>query len=256
LNLLGLGQKDFSPEDAYALLNGQKTSVLKFSIDDSPEKRKILEKEKVDFKVEDGKLHFEGRIQLQKYMTVDKTEENKNILRNANIDFEEFQGNKLKLSHDSLRKLAIGATVLISPVTAVALMLIPKRTEIKNDMSLNQNQINDLKSGEVIGRYNEKNERILMQLDKNTNNIVTVKTKDIFVPDKLIEQHLTPLQKEQLKNGREIQLKTEDGKTVFAKLDLNEKSGFILKNEKGQKLNIDAYGKRPAKKENKNNMKI
>jgi hypothetical protein len=236
LESLGINKKDLKASDTDALLAGRKTDLMNFSVEDTIERRKVLDKEKIDYSAQNGKLDFEGKVQLQKYMTADNTEENKNILKGAKIDFEELQGNKLKFDTNAMRKLAIGVAVLVSPVTALALLLVPKRTEIKNDLGLSDKDIKALKQGEAVGHTNAKSEKILVQLDKDTNNLVSVRSKDISIPNKVAGQEITPIQKEQLRNGQEIQVKDKIGQTVFAKIDLNEKTGLSLKDENGQKI--------------------
>lgn len=238
LESLGINKKDLKASDTEALLAGNKTDLMKFSVEDTKERRAVLDKEKVEYTSENGKLNFEGKVQLQKYMTVDNTEENKNILKGAKIDFEELQGNKLKLDSNAMRKVAIGLAVLVSPVTALALVLVPKRTEVKNDLGLTDKDIKDLKKGEAVGHTNAKGERLLVQLDKDTNNLVSVRSNDISIPNKIAGQEITPIQKELLKSGKEIQVKDSTGQTVFAKIDLNEKTGLSLKDENGQKITL------------------
>ncbi len=327
LELLGVNKKDLKESDTEALLNGRKTELMNFTVEDTPERRKILERESVGFQKEstfysstnafkdidplkkieektlneflknfssgqnfiqdntlmtlnsirvmrdyaklyyeskDGKeyniyledfikktksneisfsienrsLNFEGKVQLQKYITVDDNQENRDILKKSNIDFDELKGNKLKFNSNSLRKLAIGVAVLVSPVTAIALMLVPKRTQIKNDIGLSKDDINQLKKGSIIGTKNDKNERFLVQLDKDTNNLVKVRSNDISIPNKVAGQTLSPIQKEQLKNGKEIHIKDKQGQTIYAKIDLNKKTGLSLKDENGQEIII------------------
>lgn len=238
LESLGINKKDLKASDTEALLAGKKSDLMQFSVEDTKERRTVLDKEKVDYSAQNGKLNFEGKVQLQKYMTVDNTEENKGILKGAKIDWEELQGNKLKLDSNAMRKVAIGIAVLVSPVTALALVLVPKRTEIKNDLGLSEKDIKALKQGEAVGHTNAKNERVLVQLDKDTNNLVSVRSNDISIPKKIAGQEITPIQREQLKNGQEIQVKDSTGQTVFAKIDLNDKTGLSLKDENGQKITI------------------
>ena len=238
LESLGVNKRDLRSSDINSLLAGEKTDLMKFSVDDTLERKTVLEKEKVAFTNENGKLNFEGKVQLQKYMTAKNTEDNKQILKSANIDFEELQGNKLKFDTSAMRKLAIGVAVLISPITAVALVLVPKRSEIKNDLGLTEKDIIDLKKGEVVGHTNAKGERLLVQLDKDTNNLVSVRSNDISIPNKVVGQEITPIQREQLKNGKEIQIKDSTSQIVFAKIDLNEKTGLSLKDENGIKIDV------------------
>lgn len=255
LESLGINKKDLKASDTEALLAGKKSDLMQFSVEDTKERRTVLDKEKVDYSAQNGKLNFEGKVQLQKYMTVDNTEENKGILKGAKIDWEELQGNKLKLDSNAMRKVAIGIAVLVSPVTALALVLVPKRTEIKNDLGLSEKDIKALKQGEAVGHTNAKNERVLVQLDKDTNNLVSVRSNDISIPKKIAGQEITPIQREQLKNGQEIQVKDSTGQTVFAKIDLNDKTGLSLKDENGQKITIAPEQKTDITSKQEQNLK-
>jgi len=255
LESLGINKKDLKASDTEALLAGKKSDLMQFSVEDTKERRTVLDKEKVDYSAQNGKLNFEGKVQLQKYMTVDNTEENKGILKGAKIDWEELQGNKLKLDSNAMRKVAIGIAVLVSPVTALALVLVPKRTEIKNDLGLSEKDIKALKQGEAVGHTNAKNERVLVQLDKDTNNLVSVRSNDISIPNKIAGQEITPIQREQLKNGQEIQVKDRTGQTVFAKIDLNDKTGLSLKDENGQKITIAPEQKTDITSKQEQNLK-
>ena len=75
-------------------------------------------------------------------------------------------------------------------------MLIPKRQEIKNDLSFTKDEIKALKADNVVVKTNSKGERTLHQRDKDTNEIVSIKAKDIHIPQKLGGIELTPMQQE------------------------------------------------------------
>jgi hypothetical protein len=252
LESLGINRGNLKTSDTDALLSGHKTDLMKFSVEDTPERRHVLEREKAMYIVdENGKLNFEGKIQLQKYMIVDDIGEHKNILKNANIEFEELKGNKLRFDANAMQKFAIGAAVLISPVTALALMLVLKKREITNSLGLKDSDIRALKQGDVVRRINDKKENVLVQLDKDTNNLVSVRAKDISIPNRVAGQDLTPIQKEMLKNGQEIKITDRRGDSVIAKIDLNEKSGLSLKDETGRKITVPLGQKKTQEEEQK-----
>jgi hypothetical protein len=252
LESLGINRSNLKASDTDALLSGHKTDLMKFSVEDTPERRLVLEREKAMYLVDgNGKLNFEGKIQLQKYMIVDDIGEHKNILKNANIEFEELKGNKLKFDASAMQKFAIGAAVLISPVTALALMLVLKKREITNSLGLKDSDIRALKQGEVVRKINAKKENVLVQLDKDTNNLVSVRSKDISIPNKVAGQDLTAMQKEMLKNGQEIKITDRRKQSVFAKINLNEKSGLSLKDETGRKITVPLGQKKTQEEEQK-----
>lgn len=59
----------------------EKTGMLNFSIEDTPGNRTLLDNEKVSYKTENGKLHFEGKATTLKYITAENTPENKSKLK-------------------------------------------------------------------------------------------------------------------------------------------------------------------------------
>ena len=109
---------------------GKKTGMLNFSIEDTPGNRTLLDNEKVSYKTENGKLHFEGKATTLKYITAENTPENKSKLKANEIDFKE-EGKRIKIDGINARKLAIAAITVVYPIAGIAILLIPKRQEIK-----------------------------------------------------------------------------------------------------------------------------
>lgn len=226
--LAGLDKSQLSREDLNNLnaADGSRTRLIQFSIEDNKNNRDLLDKEKIKYVAEDGNLKFDGKASAIKYVEADNNEENKKKLRQNDIDFSET-GNKIKVEGVNARKLAIAAITLIYPVAGIALMVIPQREEIKNDMSLSKADMKALKAGELISKKNAKGENTLMQLDKDTNSLVSVKAKDVSIPNKINGVQLTPIQKEQLKSGNEIKLHIA-GQDRAVRLDLNSANGLYI----------------------------
>lgn len=231
LKEVGIKPENLNIEDLDSLRTGKKTGMLNLSIEDNKANRELLKNEKVDYKAEDGKLNFEGKIGMLRYLTADNTPENKSILKKNEIDFNE-QGNRLKIEGINFRKIAIAAIILTSPIAGIALLLVAKKKDIKNDMALSKQEIKALKDGAVISRTNSKQEKVLMQLDKDTNDLVSIKARDIAIPNKIGGIQLSPMQKEALKNGREITI-TNDTQTANVRLDLNAKNGIAVVDTNG-----------------------
>lgn len=228
-NEVGIKPENLTPEDVINIKNGKKTGMLNFSVEDTPANREFLNKEKVAYKAEDGKLNFEGKATTLKYLTADNTPENKSKLISHDIDFKE-EGKRLKIDGINARKLAIAAITIVYPIAGIAILLIPKRQEIKNDLSFSKDEIKALKADNVVVKTNAKGERTLHQRDKETNEIVSIKAKDIHIPQKLGGVELTPMQQENLKNGKEITIVNEKlNKAAKVKLDLNAKNGLSIK---------------------------
>lgn len=228
-NEVGVKPENLSPEDIANIKNGKKTGMLNFSIEDTPGNRTLLDNEKVSYKTENGKLYFEGKATTLKYITAENTPENKSKLKANEIDFKE-EGKRIKIDGINARKLAIAAITVVYPIAGIAILLIPKRQEIKNDLSFTKDEIKALKADNVVVKTNSKGERTLHQRDKDTNEIVSIKAKDIHIPQKLGGIELTPMQQENLKNGKEITIVNEElNKAAKVKLDLNAKNGLSIK---------------------------
>ena len=252
---IGVKPEDIKPEDLQNIKNGIKTGMMNFSIEDTPEHRKFLDKENVDYQVENGKLNFEGKATVLKYVTADNTPENKNILKKNDIDFREEEGGKrLKIEGVNARKLAIAAITVVYPVAGIAIMLVPKRKEIKNDFSLSKDEIKALQSNAIVAKTNPKGEKVLFQRDKDTNEIVSVKVKDLNIPKKIGGIEMTPLQYEAFKNGHEITLVNEElNKAAKVRLDLNSKNGISIKDANGIDISLKNEAT-PAETERKQNV--
>lgn len=237
---IGVEPENIIPEDIQNIKNGMKTGKMNFSIEDTPEHRKFLDKESVDYQVDNGKLNFEGKATILKYITADNTPENKAILKKNNIEFkEEESGKRLKIDGVNARKLAIAAITIVYPVAGIAIMLVPKRKEIKNDFSLSKDEIRALKSDAIVAKTNPKGEKVLFQRDKDTNEVVSVKVKDLNIPKKIGGIEMTPLQYEAFKNGHEITLVNEElNKAAKVRLDLNSKNGISVRDAYGIDMNL------------------
>ena len=228
LKAVGIDPEKLKKEDRENLSQGGKTGKINFSIDDTAENRERLNKEKVEYKVEDGKLNFEGKAASHKYSTVDNTEEIKVQLKKNNIEYSE-EGKHLKLDDINTRKLFIAGVTAVYPVAGIALMVIPKRHEIKNDFSFSKDEVKALNDNKIVVKDNLKGEKTLYQKDSDTNEIVSVKANDISIPKKINGVDITPMQMELLKNGKEITL-TNDTLNISSnvRLDLNAKNGLAI----------------------------
>ena len=102
----------------------------------------------------------------------------------------------------------------------------PVRKEILNDINLKPQELDSLKSNEIILKTINK-EKYLVQLDNETNEILKAKVKDIIIPTYIKDQKISTDEKEQLKSGKEVTLNTEDGK-LNIRIDLNNPRGFRM----------------------------
>lgn len=232
----GINPEMLSEADKEAIRNGMRTGMLHFSIEDNLQNRKALENENIDYTIKDGKLNFEGKATAVKYIVSENNNENRKKLSQNNIDYIE-NGNKLKVEGLNARKLAIAGITLVYPVAGIALMLVPKRKEMKNefkkeDFSLTKSELKSLKKGEIVVKT-QNGEKMLFQRDKDTNEIMSVKMKDLKIPHKIAGVELTPLQYEAFRQGKEITIENELlNKSIKVRLDLNEKNGIAYRDER------------------------
>ncbi|MDR2126817.1 MAG: DUF3945 domain-containing protein [Prevotellaceae bacterium] len=113
---------------------------------------------------------------------------------------------------------------------SASLEVYPVKNEINNDISLQPDQIEKLKRGELVS--SETGGKIfLIQLDRETNDLVRAQ-KDNIVPDAIRGYELKEDDKQRLMNGRSIHFTDpRTGETISAKIDLNHVRGIALKDD-------------------------
>lgn len=116
----------------------------------------------------------------------------------------------------------------------VQLVLHPVRNEIENDIKLNATQLDKLKQGQVITKKID-GENYLVQLDKDNNELLKTKVKDIVIPSHIEHIELGLEQKQKLKKGEPIIL-VADNKEFQVSVDLNARLGYKFEQLHNQEL--------------------
>lgn len=242
LEALGLDTKALTQEDISRLLHNEKTEVRAFSIEYTKDREDFLKNENIKYNIrEDGgkkKLEFEGRIAIEANYYAQNTPATIDLLKKANIQYEQAPENeKLLKLKDALLVLAVLDNPLIGAAISIYYLakVIPKRLEVKNDMGLSRSEIKQLKKGETIQHKNERNEIVLMQFDKATNSISSVKQTQINPPDEILGQKLTPQDKIHILMGETVQLKNG----IQIQLNLLRSNGIEYKDSKGKEISFD-----------------
>lgn len=242
LEALGLDTRNLTQEDISRLLRNEKTEVRAFSIEYTKGREDFLKNENIKYNIrEDGgkkKLEFEGRIAIEANYYAQNTPETIELLKKANIQYEQAPENeKLLKLKDALLVLAVLDNPLIGAAISIYYLakVIPKRLEVKNDMGLSRSEIKQLKNGETIQHKNERNEIVLMQFDKATNSISSVKQTQINPPDEILGQKLTPQDKIHILMGETVQLKNG----IQIQLNLLRSNGIEYKDSKGKEISFD-----------------
>jgi hypothetical protein len=118
----------------------------------------------------------------------------------------------------------------------VSLMVHKVEREINEDLNLSEKVKSQLQAGEIV-QSKLKDEVHLMQLDKQTNQVLSIQQSKLIVPDFINDVQLSLDQKNALRQGQPIELKKGDT-NLTVKLDLNQRSGFKVK-AVSQKLNLN-----------------
>lgn len=112
------------------------------------------------------------------------------------------------------KNIFVDAKLLLKEINGeVHLNIVPVRSQLKNDYSLTEQEKIKLYAGKLLSK-NIEGQRYVLQLDRETNEIVRARTSDVKLPFEL-----QPGAKEKLYAGKNIEVETTQGiKTI--KLDL------------------------------------
>lgn len=118
-----------------------------------------------------------------------------------------------------------------NPDNSLSLQVHPVRAQVKNDIGATPEELERLKKGELLIKdhtaLNGEKEPHYIQLDRETNEILRARVRDFAVPTAIKEVVLGPDQREQLRQGRTIELKAKDGQELIrARVDLSQPRGF------------------------------
>lgn len=116
----------------------------------------------------------------------------------------------------------------------VVLKVHPVREQINNDIKLSVHELNKVKDGNIITKKID-GERYLVQLDKENNELLKVKEKDIMIPTHVGNIELSNSQREHLKQGNQIILESQEYKFSVG-INLNSRSGLKIENLKDLEL--------------------
>lgn len=238
LKQFGIEPENLSAKDYFKLLHNQATEVIPFSLEYTKDREELLKKEKIAYSVETENdkrfLRFSGRIQMEPTYTAENTPQNIDLLKRANVQYETSPENEKVLKmKDSLALMAAILNPEIGAILAIyyAMKIIPKRLEVKNEMGLSRDEMKELQSGKMI-QHRNGDSVVLMQLDKDTNSITSVKQNSINIPDTLLGQELSQVEKARLLTGNKVTL--DNGVTL--EIDLLKKGGLKYTNSQGKEL--------------------
>lgn len=119
------------------------------------------------------------------------------------------------------------------------LNLHPVRPEIKNDIDLSDKEIKRLQKEQLVPKT-INGERYLVQLDKDTNELLKAKTKDINVPTHIQDVELNNVQRERLRKGQLITIESGKDK-IQVGIDLDNQRGLKFSDKNFELRQREAY---------------
>lgn len=129
-----------------------------------------------------------------------------------------------------------------NPDGSLGVYVHPVRSQVKNDLGLSDQEVQRLKEGRVLLRdfagRGGKAKAYFFQLDRETNEILRARAKDLVVPGAIKDVVLSHDQKEQLRQGRLIELTSRKSGVIQARIDLNQPNGIAAVPATGQAVNI------------------
>ena len=150
------------------------------------------------------------------------------LLKGEKTDLKTVQIQTQNLSFDMDTKFSLRRNV----DNTINLMLHPKRQQMAIKFDLSKDDINRLKTGETVLKKGSRTDSpvslssekspdvYLLQLDKDTKEVMRINTAHLKIPDSIEDIRLTLEQKDKLRNGEGIELEKPD-KKLNVKLDLN-----------------------------------
>ena len=241
LQYFGIDIKNLTEEQRQQLECGQVTDITQLKVPYSFEMETYLNQKEVDYRIQNDEIVFDARIKFQPQVTIDNTEENKRLLKINNIHDFKVDDNKIKLKRiediDNFNTLLF---TTLNPLVSLALILIfkTKRPNLE-DKNLSKEEIEGLERGEVIKHdFGKGKGAELLQVDPKTNSLVAISVNAISIPNKVLGVELSPIQKEQLRNGQTIEIKTEDEKKIYISVDLTKGNGLVLTDESKKEIKM------------------
>ncbi|MCQ2265369.1 MAG: DUF3945 domain-containing protein [Bacteroidales bacterium] len=244
---LGVSKTEISIEELAKLQKGKMSEMLNFTVPYSEPVKDFLDKENVNYTIENDKIKFSGKVKAETINEAEDTEKNRRILDDAKIEYETVP-NKARVSWIASSAFAIGVTAInpmigIIVATRTTLRLIAQKRSINNSFNMANPDLKKLKNGEIVIGTDKFGRNVLRQLDKDTNTIMSVKVDTIKIPNTIFNTDLTHKQKKILKAGGTIKIDDENGNSHKVRLDLTNDSGLAsMKKKNGREIEREKIG--------------
>lgn len=118
------------------------------------------------------------------------------------------------------------------PDNSLAVRVHPIRKEIQNEFGLSTKQIESLKAGELIvankTSQNGEKEKHIFQLDREINEIKSVRVNSINISSQIENVQISTKQKSDLLEGKPVDLVNKNGEIKSVAIDLVNIKGYTL----------------------------
>lgn len=140
------------------------------------------------------------------------------------------------------------------PDNSLAIRIHPIRSEIKNEFNLKPHQIEDLKQGKLIVEnktsQNGEREKHIFQLDREINEIKSVRVNSIKIPNQIDNIQISTKQKTELLEGKTVDLVNKNGEVKTVAVDLLKQTGYAVLNENLNTIRKNSTGDALNNKDN------
>jgi hypothetical protein len=126
---------------------------------------------------------------------------------------------------DGKHFMADGKLLLERKDTVIKACVVPVRRQIQNDYGLSNAELIKLYAGKLINK-NIEGQRYILQLDRETNEIIRAKTNGINIPFDMAAK-----EREKLLQGKSVMIETAAGNRSV-RLDLINSKGFAVDGER------------------------
>lgn len=116
-----------------------------------------------------------------------------------------------------------------NPDNSASLIIHPAQKEVQNNMGLDNKELEALKNGKLLSK-NINGERTLLQLDRETNEILKQKETNV-IPSAIRDIQLSSDQQERLRQGASVTI-NKNGESITAKVDLGSSAGLQIKDDR------------------------
>lgn len=232
--------------DLTLLKNGGR--VVGCGLPDTPEMRRKLEDEQVEYTPKDGRLRVMMRVDVREGVSMEASDETRRLLDDNQIDYIRMaEGKKFFIPRNwhnarypytnsqllrNLGKLAgVAAVAFLNPVAGVLVLITLKRMGllrlryVGDKIHLSSAEKKALREGLTAYRQDRKGTERYLYMDHG--NICSMNAHDVPIPRAIRGVTLSPAQRESLRKGQLLTLRGKDGEEILARIDVTRQKSYV-----------------------------